>query len=354
MNRSQATTVTIIIALATYSLSPDSAQAASFTATQENDPNTLISKLLGNTTGLDTSSFQVQTIGNAQAFGTFQNDPFNLKSGVVLSTGKVTDLPGINRCYTSCTDVSTDFPPLGTSGDRIQLRFDFVDNTADKLYFQYVFGSEELPEWAGSIYNDRFSLQLNGQNLAYLSDGTTTVNITNLARSQDLILNPPNIGPAINETKLDGYSKPLFFTGNLQKGKTNTLLVTIEDLGDGIYDSAVFLKAGTLSTVKPPDIPNVPTSCNPIPVLGGTGFTRAPGTGVPSTSDSGTLNCSGSNSSNPGGNGGNGGGGGSSIPVPESSSGLGILTFGIFGAGAILKHKNNQTLGNGGEETIAT
>lgn len=336
MNRSQTTAATILITLLAYSFSSDSAQAASFTVTQENDPNTLINQLLGDTTGLDVSSFRVKTIGNAQAFGTFQNDPFHLNSGIVLSTGKVTDLVGENRRYTTGADVSTDFPARGTSGDRIQLQFDFIDNTADTLYFQYVFGSEELPEWAGSIYNDRFALQLNGQNLAYLSDRKTSVNITNLARSTDLILNPPNTGTASKETKLDGYSKPLLFTGDLQKGKTNTLLITVEDLGDGIYDSAVFLKAGTLSTVKPLDVSGVPTSCNPIPVLGGIGFTRDTGAGVPGTSDSGTFNCS----SNPGdGNPGGGNPGDGSEAVPEPSTMLGLLTFSALTARWRLKRR---------------
>jgi len=325
MKRSHLIGITFSIALTSYSFLPDAAHAVSFTATQENDPNTLINQLLGDTTGLDTSSFQVQTIGNAQAFGTFQNGPFNLTSGIVLSTGKVIDLPSENECYGSCADLKTDFPPLSTPNDRIQLRFDFFNNTADNLYFQYVFGSEELPEWAGSVFNDRFTLQLNGQNFAYLSDQTTPVNITNLARSTDLILNPPNTGIVSNETKLDGYSRPLLFTSNLQKGKINTLLITVEDLGDGIYDSAVFLKAGTLSTSKPPDITGFPTNCSPIPVLGGTGATRDTGSGVPGSADSGTRNCT----TDPDG----------STAIPEPSSTLGLIAFGGWATRFFLKRR---------------
>jgi hypothetical protein len=318
----------ITVAIATFCLNAGTSRAATFTVSQNNNPSDLISSLLGSITGLDSSTFQVQTIGNAQAFGTFQDDPFGLNSGIALSTGKVADLAGKNQCYASCADLKTDFPPIGTSGDRIQLRFDFLNNTADNLYFQYVFGSEELPEWAGSVFNDRFNLQLNGENLAYLSDGVTPVNITNLAQSSDLILNPPVTGFASDQTKLDGYSQPLLFTGNLKKGKTNTLLITLEDLGDGIYDSGVFLKAGTLSTVKPPDLSSGATNCRPIAIGGGVGLTRDSASGVPGRVDAGTPNCT----KNEGGG----------AKVPEPSTTIGLLLVGLLSGGVFLKRRVNN------------
>ena len=66
-----------------------------FNITQNNNPNYLLSNLLGDTTGL--SNFEIELIGDGRAFGTFENDPFNLASGVVLSTGRVTDLVGTNE-----------------------------------------------------------------------------------------------------------------------------------------------------------------------------------------------------------------------------------------------------------------
>ena len=275
------------VTTASFCLNPTPGQAATLTTTQNNNPTSLINALLGDTTGLDVNSFTVQTIGNAQAFGTFQKDPFGLASGVVVSTGKVTDIAGINKCYKTCTDVSTDFPVGGVANDTNVLRIDFTDNTASTLYFQYVFGSEELPEWVGSQYNDAFSLTLNGQSLAKLSNNSS-VTITNLSASNDLILNPPGTGPANQETKLDGYSKPLLFAGALKQGQTNTLIITIGDVGDGIYDSAVFLKAGTLGTVKPPDISGGASGCSAIPATGGSG---SRGGSTPIGSDTGIFNC---------------------------------------------------------------
>ena len=65
-----------------------------FTITQNGDANDLKTQFFGNTTGL--SNFQVNLKGSSQAFGTFKDDPFGLGSGIVLSTGKVTDLVGSN------------------------------------------------------------------------------------------------------------------------------------------------------------------------------------------------------------------------------------------------------------------
>jgi hypothetical protein len=318
------------ITTASLCLNATPTRAATLTVTQNNNPTALITALLGDTTGLDTSSFSVQTIGNAQAFGTFQQDPVGLASGVVVSTGKVIDIPGVNKCYRTCTDVSTDFPVGGTASDTNQLRIDFAATTANTLYFQYVFGSEELPEWVGSSFNDTFSLILNGQSLAKLSNGAV-VNITNLANSTDLILNPPGTGAANQETKLDGYSKPLLFAGALRPG-TNTLIVTIGDVGDGIYDSAVFLKAGTLGTMKPPDIIGGASGCSASVATGGGGSRIV--ASAPTGSDTGIFNCT-----NPGRP--DGGIPGGSTAVPEPFTVIGTL---IGGAAALRMRKKLKAI----------
>ena len=233
-----------------------------FTITQNNIPADLLSNLLGKTTGL--SNFNITLIGDGRAFGTFQDDPFGLTSGIVLSTGKVTDLPGENTVdggfSPSTRDLSTDFGFSGSSGDSISLQISFdVGNTAQKLFFQYVFGSEELVEYAGDKFNDSFSLKLNDSNLAKLTDpGEPEVTVNNLAAtpfgpySSDFVYNP--VSPTSNQTKLDGYTKPLTFEGKLIPNARNTLVINVQDVGDGIYDSSVFIKGDTLGTI-PIDIP---------------------------------------------------------------------------------------------------
>ncbi|MEG3904597.1 choice-of-anchor L domain-containing protein [Microcoleus sp. B4-C5] len=255
-----------LTATLTTALSLLAAPAMAFSVGATNNTETLKNNLLGaNTVGL--SNFSVSITGNSAAFGTFTNDPFGLTSGVVLSTGRVTDIPGQNRkdnFTTEDSDLSTDFGAKGEQGDTTQLNLSFFANsTVQKLFFQYVFASEEFPEFGGSNkYNDNFELLLNGTNLAKLSDGKT-VTINNLVpdpynRSTDhpdYIDNPSFTGIAANIIKLDGFTKVLGFEGLLKQNQTNVLSIRIKDVGDGYLDSAVFIKGGSLETVQPEPVP---------------------------------------------------------------------------------------------------
>jgi len=245
-----------------------------FQVIQNSDRNSLLSSIQNDTSGLaGLSQFQVKLVGDSRAFGSFSSDPFRLRSGVVLSTGRVADLPGINTAdgkntYTggevkdSLKDLSTDFGSIGVLGDDIQLRIDFfADDSKDTLYlyFQYVFGSEEFKEYAGQSFKDNFSLSLNGIERAALPNGKQVTINTILNSPIDsgepyYIDNPVGTGPASDQTRLDGYTIPVLFQAPLKKNAINTLIMRVQDVGDGLYDSAVFIKAGTLGTRRPPDI----------------------------------------------------------------------------------------------------
>ena len=252
---------TILTGVMSLSVSP----AMAFSIATTNNTETLKKNLLGtNTVGL--SDFSVSITGNKAAFGTFTNDPFGLTSGVVLSTGKVADIPGQNRkdnLMTNGSDLNTDFDSKGEQGDLTQLNLSFFANsTVEKLFFQYVFASEEFPEFGGSEFNDNFELLLNGTNLAKLSDGKT-VTINNLVpdpnnRSKDhpnYINNPTLTGIAANIIKLDGFTKVLGFEGLLKQNQTNVLSIRVQDVADGNFDSAVFIKGGSVETIKAEAVP---------------------------------------------------------------------------------------------------
>jgi len=257
--------IAALTATLTTALSLLAAPAMAFSVGATNNTETLKNNLLGSNTG-GLSNFSVSITGNAAAFGTFTNDPFGLTSGVVLSTGKVADLPDQNRkdnVLTNGTDLNTDFGPKGEEGDLTQLNLSFfADSTVQKLFFEYVFASEEFPEFGDSEFNDDFELLLNGTNLAKLSDGKT-VTINNLVpdpnnRSTDhpdYIDNPSFTGIAANIVKLDGFTKVLGFEGLLKQNQTNVLSIRIKDVGDGNLDSAVFIKGGSVGTVQAEPVP---------------------------------------------------------------------------------------------------
>ncbi len=215
----------------------------------------ILSQLLGTTTGL--SNIKLTVTGDKQAYGTFDNDPFNLGKGIVLSTGKVTDLSGANVSSGTTTDFGTKDNRTG-GYDPITLKIEFnTDENADRVFFQYVFGSEEFTDYSGSQFNDIFTLTLNGVNLAKLSDDKTATinNLTPSATPQtwspDYIDNPQGTGPLKDKVILDGYTKTLTFSGDLIASSKNIIEITIEDVSDGILDSAVFLKGGSLGIIDP-------------------------------------------------------------------------------------------------------
>jgi len=261
--------IAALTATLTTAMSLLAAPAMAFSVGATNNIETLKNNFLGtNTAGL--SNFSLSITGDARAFGIFNDDPFGLTSGVVLSTGKVTDIPGENRGNSG--NLSTDFSAPNVEGDLTQLNLSFfADSTADKLFFKYVFGSEEFLEYAGTSFNDSFELLLNGTNMARLTDGQT-VTINNLVPNSgyrptdhpDYINNPSVTGLAANIIKLDGYTKVLGFEGLLNKNQTNVLTVRIKDVQDGVYDSAVFIQ-GNVGTVDPEVVPD-PITVDPEPV----------------------------------------------------------------------------------------
>jgi hypothetical protein len=262
--------IAALTATLTTAMSLLAAPAMAFSVGATNNIQTLKNNLLGsNTAGL--SNFSLSITGNEEAFGLFTDDPFGLTSGVVMSTGKVTDLPGQNLKSTGSSDLSTDFGPTGEEGDLSELNLSFfADSTAEKLFFKYVFGSEEFLEYGGTLFNDSFELLLNGTNLAKLTDGQT-VTINNLVPNSgdrstdhpDYINNPSFTGLAANIIKLDGYTKVLGFEGLLNKNQTNVLTIRIQDVQDGSYDSAVFIQ-GNVGTIDPEPTP-APSPVDPEP-----------------------------------------------------------------------------------------
>jgi uncharacterized delta-60 repeat protein len=228
-----------------------------FTVTPSTTDAEILTSFLGVITGL--SNIKLTTTGDRRAIGSFQNDPLSLDKGVVLSTGQVSQLVGANQ--TDKSNVSTDFNlpgtlPNGRDAITLEITFD-ADINAKQVFFQYVFGSEEFLDFAGSNFNDIFTLELNGINLAKLSDGKTA-SINNLTPSStpssfnpDYIDNLVTTNPANSQIVLDGYSKPLRFVGDLIPGAINKLVITIQDISDGALDSAVFLKGGTFGVIDP-------------------------------------------------------------------------------------------------------
>ncbi len=92
------------------------AAAADDWVTQTDDPAAL-KAILDGASGGSGSSLTVE--GSAEAVGTFDGDPFGLGKGLILSTGRVEDLPGSNTVSTAGTNITSIpivFEKIGRAG----------------------------------------------------------------------------------------------------------------------------------------------------------------------------------------------------------------------------------------------
>lgn len=185
--------------------------------------------------------------------------------GVILSTGNISDVVGPNKSESitgnmgGSHDADLDALIAGSQTvnpvtfDAASLEFDFVPTT-NKVYFTYVFGSEEYLEWVNQ-YNDVFGFFVNGTNCATVPGSTTPVSIdtinstvnSNLYRDNSF-LNPP-ANPINIES--DGMTVEMVCAATVTPNQINHLKLAIADTSDQVLDSIVMIKAGSFSTVKP-------------------------------------------------------------------------------------------------------
>lgn len=172
--------------------------------------------------------------------------------GIILSSGRVTDVIGPN-------DTSSETTSFGTAGDSqlnqltggfttrdaSVLEFEFeVPLGAEKISFNYVFGSEEYNEYVNSSYNDVFAFYINSINGATVNGNPVSINtINNNSNSGSYIDNTSGA----KDTQMDGFTTVLECEGDVDPGQTNKLRLAIADTSDRILDSWVLLEGNSLT-----------------------------------------------------------------------------------------------------------
>lgn len=223
--------------------------------------------------GRQIGSFNVTGTGN-----------LGINSGILMSTGKVTDIPGANSGITSTDFTNTGDADLSLlankqTNDGAILEFDFIPQ-GDTVKFRYVFASEEYPDYVCSDYNDVFGFFISGPGISGPYSGGIAKNIalipnTNLPVSINSV-NPGTPGTSASGT-CNGAGESLqysqYYLNNNQNsfvfggftvvltaisavtcGQTYHLKIAIADGIDWSYDSGVFLEAGSLSSNPPLDL----------------------------------------------------------------------------------------------------
>ena len=211
--------------------------------------------------------------GNDIAGGT---DKIGISDGVVLSSGNVASVMGPNLSESTTTSLQLPGDPdldalVGTATfDATVLEFDFVPS-ADKVFFQYIFASEEYNEFVNSPFNDVFAFFINGVNCATIGDPRVPVSINNINNGNPFGGGGPNAALYLNNdiasgapinTEMDGLTVALTCEAAVTPNATNHMKLAIADTGDGVLDANVFVKGGSITTSPPVEIQ--PTQSRPI------------------------------------------------------------------------------------------
>ncbi len=160
--------------------------------------------------------------------------------------------------------------------DATVLEFNFIP-AEDQMMFEYVFASEEYPEFVCSSFNDVFGFFLSGPgitgqyqnnavNVALLPNSYIPVSINTvndgmpgtsgqapICASVDPNWQANNVYYVNNEVGADivydGHTTILQVSALVTPGEEHRIKIAVADASDGVYDSAIFLQAASFRSV---------------------------------------------------------------------------------------------------------
>jgi len=217
-------------------------------------------------------------VGNALSKGIFSanNTTLPMDKGVVLSSGFTNSIGNpawLQASGASGTGGDADLNTIltgVTTRDAAYLEFQFRA-VGTEINFEFVFGSEEYPEYNCTDFNDVFGFFISGpgitgkKNLALVpgTDIPVTINSINNGNNGSeggSWSNCTGMGPGspftayyINNSGsstiiFDGLTKTLVAHQEIQTCEIYTLKLAIADASDNAYDSGVFIKSNSFET----------------------------------------------------------------------------------------------------------
>ena len=219
------------------------------------------------------------TSGSATQFGIFNRGNvtnFPISSGIVMTSGTYSNVSQNSQYpYANSStgpDVQTPDTNLSkilsnvTFFDRAALDFDFVA-FSDTVAFNYVFASEEYPDYVCSDMNDVFGFFVTGYdpvtnsnhtwNVALLPNSVTPVTINTVnggTQGQYATLGTPCVLTNNQYYTQNSYSSPPIFNGYTKKLTASATIMAcrnyhmhlaVADVNDNAFDSGVFLEEGS-------------------------------------------------------------------------------------------------------------
>jgi len=208
------------------------------------------------------SNIQVNAPGSKPAIpiGSWSDNTntIGIDSGMVITTGDALSIIDSVQSFISYDlggngDVLLSALCGANTYDAVSIEFDFIPQADSIIPFEFIWGSEEYPEYVNSGYNDVFGFFISGpgytgmQNIAYLTGTSTPISIDNvnhLVNSQFYINNE-----ALGGTFLayDGYTPVFSLNVPVIANQQYHFKVAVADAGDHIFDSGVILKMGSFA-----------------------------------------------------------------------------------------------------------
>jgi Ca2+-binding RTX toxin-like protein len=182
-------------------------------------------------------------------------------SGVILSTGNVADFTNADGSTNTNQSTNRSTDTQGTVDGDTQLNqvagqatFDGTILTADfipdgdVITMQFVFSSEEYPEYVSQSVNDAFGVWVNGTfvPVSITVAGNIAIDEVNAARNENLYRD--NTGDQFN-TEMDGLTYVLSIKAPVNAGQVNSIKIGVADGGDAVYDSNLLIMADSIQTV---------------------------------------------------------------------------------------------------------
>lgn len=203
------------------------------------------------------------------SYGYFEKGslPFDIDKGVILSTGAANAVPGPNNFVLSDgnaswpvdPDLEREFGPNYLNATSME--FDFIPSNTTEISFDYIFLSEEYN--AGNCrYSDAFAFLIKKatdpdteyRNIALVPGTNSPVSSLSIKGGQSCPQNAgyfggfnylPDLSPQLSATNFNGQTKVLTAKSTVIPGEKYHIKLVIGDHINGLYDSAVFLKAGS-------------------------------------------------------------------------------------------------------------
>ncbi|MEK9711872.1 MAG: choice-of-anchor L domain-containing protein, partial [Thalassolituus sp.] len=219
----------------------------------------------------------------------------NFDQGVILSTGNVSQILGINDSVGTTTEHSDTAVNDSVLGDGVfdVVKFSFdVTPANDVLIIDYVFGSEEYLEYVGA-FNDITKVTVNGSNCALTPAGSevtvNTIHAETLPAPVDGNAYPNNNDGVTNSglyldnvngsfrTEMDGFTRRLSCRVAVTPGQTVSVVTGLADAGDAKYDSWIFFRADSIRSEPSADFGDAPDSYRTLAASSGASHTIVEG-----------------------------------------------------------------------------